>query len=435
MAKYHIGKLGVPEVCRAKSDKNCPYRGTGHYDTQAEAADVSQRMLEEEYGFTTDDEYNVEPSESRTLESITYFQATYTDNSISGADKTPFQQLMESVQRGSKRKRSGLEYETFGGYAYAQELGLENTIVNNEGKQELYSNLPQDEANLKMDKALADSQKKIIDNLSKKGITVQDKENLIKVLHFSDDGETCVAQMGGSDVLDLAIISKDNVEIIEFKRCNKGGAQLSSRSMSVDKDGRPHGNLEGVSPHIQKQVQRIGFKETFGTNVPVNLTNREALAHVVDSYKEKGADKLSYLNKRHEVVEVDLTSDTPSVVKRLEENNLKATIRLRSNLKSTVPTKADKERWKNKRGDYFKSGEFPEKSFKVGDINPKYIKAQGETVAKKATIGELVLPYTPLELKQLPKDKEIKVSELKVRGLDLIGEIKEISPSKSKNAS
>lgn len=431
MAKYHIGKLGVPEVCRAKSDANCPYKGTGHYDTQAQAAEVSQRMLEEEYGFTTDDEYNVIPSDSRVLDSITYFQATYNDNSLTGGELTPFQHLMKEVQGETRRKRSGLEYETFGGYAYAQEMGLQNTIINDNGQLKIYSDVSTNVSN----ESFNNAQMKILKNLESKGIEVQDKANLIKVLHFSDDGNTCVAQMGGSDVLDLAIIENDKVEIVEFKRCNKGGAQLSSRSMSVDKNGKPYGNLAGIAPNVQRQVQRIGFKETFGTNVPVNLTNREALAHVVDSYKEKGADRLSYLNKRHEVVEVDLKGDTPSIVKRLEENNLKATIRLRSNLKAAVPTKEDKERWVTKRGDYFKSGEFPKDSFTIDEINPKYIKAQGETVSTKATVGELVLPYTPGQLKKLPKDTRIKVSELKVRGLDLIGEIKEITPASKKKAS
>lgn len=425
---------GIPQACKAKSEAQCPYKGTGHYDTQAQAADISQKMFEEEYGIVSNDEYSVAPSYARTLGSITYFQATFNDNSISGSQETPFQSLMSKVQGESRRKRNGLEYETFGGYAYAQEMGLENTMVSNGPNSHLFSNLPQDMANERMNEAINNARDKIIENLKKKGIEVQDKDNLIKVIHFSDDGKTCVAQMGGSDVLDLAVIKDDQVDIVEFKRCNKGGAQLSSRSMSVDKDGRPYGNMDGVSPEVQRQVQRIGFKSTFGTNVPVNLTNKEALSHVVDTYKSKGADKLTYLNKKHEVVEVDLRADTPAIVNRLEENNLKATIRLRSNLTTAVPTDEDKARWATKRGDYFKSGEFPSESFTVGDINPKYIKTRGETVARKATVGELVLPYTPYELSKLPKDTVIPVNKLKVRGLDLIGEIKEVAPAKARKS-
>lgn len=436
--RYHIGKNGVPEVCRAGKQK-CPYDSGGHYETQAEAAEVSQRRLEEEYGIIRED--SVEAAETRTLGGLTYAQATYTDNSASGAQETGFQMILNPMTEGlSARSRAGLSYEAFGAYQYANDLGLENVVITapdkfskvgkkgKEGEDTFYSNLDADSANAAYN-TYYDRTKKIMDEkLRMQGI--DPRSNVVRAVYFSDDGETAVVHMGGPDVLDIAVIKNGEAEFIEFKKVSGQGAQLSNTTLSVSETGQPRGNMSHLDKHVAEQVRRVGFKETFGTNVPVNLTNREALAHVVDSYKKKGADKFTYLNKKNEVVEVDLTGSTESAVKAMEERNLKATVRLRSNLTYNVPTELDKERWQTKRGDIFKSGTFPsEDTFKVGDLKASQ-RSQLESCSKRATIGEVVFPFTPAEFRKLSPDTEIKVSDLRVRGLNLIGDIKEKSDSK-----
>ena len=329
-------------------------------------------------------------------------------------------------------ERKGLSYESFGAYAYAEEMKLdESAVIKADGTLSLYTSEKDDLADSRFKAAYDNALTKITNNLKSKGIEVNDPSKIIKAIHYSKDGSKVVAQMGGSDVLDIAVIDGDKVDIIEFKKMSATGAQTSSQALRVDENGNPLGDLSKIAPEIQEKVKDVGFSWTIGTNYPVNITKRQSLEYIVDTYKDKGASKLSYLTKNGSVVEIDLSDSTESVVKSLENNNIEATLRMRSNMAYNVPSKKDKERWRNKRREYFKSNEFPTGTFKLSDIKKKY--ANFESCGGKATIGELVLPYSKSQLAKLPPDTEINIKDLKVRGLTLIGSIKEIPSSRILN--
>lgn len=428
--KWHINKEGIPKPCTATKRK-CPLGDVEHFETQAEAAAASERALLEKYGVSYDDNYSSSIADDKVLQSKTFLQQTYVDKYDMSRQDTELQAILRDL-RGSKSSNiAGEQYESFGALAYAEDMNLENTIVIGAEGARIYSNM--ENAESESNKALNNAYSMIQQKMADQGLAQFSQTNYIRTLHYSDDGETAVAHMGGSSegMLDLAVIRGSEVEIVEFKRASNGGAQIMSTSIKVDENGKPNLKGSGIEGKVAEQIKRHGFKSTFGTNVNVNITHRESLEYMVDSYKQKGATKFSYLNKKGNVVEVDLKGDTPSVVRRLEENNIQATVKLRSNMTSGVPSKADKARWQEKRGDCFKSGKVPtEGTFTLKDVNPKYLNYEGESVNGYATVGEIVLPIKRADLRKFDKDTPIEVKKLKVRNLTVIGEVKEVTPKK-----
>lgn len=420
---YHISKKGLPEKCTA-TKRACPLGGPGeHFNTMAEAYAVANERFEARFGIEGEEK---ELANSAKIGETTYIQATYFDPADSSTHDKDLPKIVEALSP-NKKLRAGMQYETYGAMSYAEEIGAtDNVLVTPEnGSPLLLSNSTDSFAIDRGYDLRAQVTQQLTDKFRAEGKDIKDPEKLVKAIHYNDAGDKVVVQMGGSNVLDLAVIDGNDVSVVEFKKCSGQGSQLPSISLRADKDGKPVGEMPGVNEKIQTQVKKIGFKDTFGYNHPVNITNKEALEYVVDSYKDKGADKLSYINKKNEVIQVDLHGDTGSIVNRLEENNIRATLRLRSNMTSNNPTDQDKERWASKRGHYFKSGEFPKETFTKRDL--ANIDYNSPPCSGKATHGELVLPMTKAEFKKLPPDAEIKLSKLKVRGLDLIGDMKEVS--------
>lgn len=434
--KWHIGPNGIPAICTA-TKRACPYgSASGHFDTQAEAAAESDRMLMAKYGISYDGDYSETIAESKTLKSLTWVQATYKDDSSGVA---PIDGILSTLRGRRATNNAGDKYEAYGALAYAQDLGLSNSYVMGDDGDAIYSELSQAEADEAADNAVKNAYAKINSHLASKGIDNKNGDSYIRTVHFSDDGETIVAHMGGNSegVLDIAVIKGNNVDIVEFKRAQGGGAQISSSTLTVDKDGSPVVSDSGVNDRLKRQISRHGFSSTFGTNLPVNITQRESLEYMVDSYKAKGATKFSYLNRKNEVVEVDISGTTAEAVRRLEENNIKATVKLRSNMLSSKPTDVDKERWRTKRNEYFKSNETPKpgETFTLNDVKGKYKRNITESVGGYATIGEMVLPIKAKDIRNYGDDTPISFDKLKVRTLTLIGEVKEVAPSKLKQAS
>lgn len=414
LERWHIGADGIPKRCTA-TKRPCPLgSNTEHFDTQAEAALVSERRLFERYGVNYDENYSAEVAELRKLQSHNFLQANQSDHH--------FLHILNHMQSG--RKSSGENYEAYGALAYAQDLGADNIVVFNSNGQPSY--ISNNELEF-MDRESSKNLERAYEAINAQVGREKGKDNYIRSLHFSDDGESMVAHLGeGNGMLDIAVIKDDKVDIVEFKRLFSGGAQISSTSLKVDKNGKPIVNDPTVPSYISEKVKKIGFKETFGTNKLVNLTNRESTEYLIDSYKAHGATKFAYLNRRKEVVEVDLTKDTPSIVRALEEDKVQVRVRLRSNMVSNKPTKDDWERLKTKRTNYFKSGEFPKgDTFTINDLDKSQIRSDGETVNGYVTIGEIVLPIKKSKFKDFSHDEPISLSSIKVRGLTLIGEVKQ----------
>lgn len=420
--KWHIGANGVPSLCKAEK-RPCPYGATGHFETQAEAAQLSQQLLEKQFG-VHEDKYgdNVDEVEHRKLKSMTYKQATYSEN---GQQVDTMVNLILDDFNMSKRNRAGIAAETFGACAYAEDMGLTNTCVF-ANKVKVYSNLDDKTSIDKAEYAREKAINLIKTKLESQKITLKNENELINVLHYSDDGETAVVQMGGSNVLDIAVIQNNSVEFVEYKTIDKTGSQLSAKTMQVDENGKAMG-IDCLPENVKKSIEKIGFKNTFGTNVALNLTHRESLEFFVNSYKEKGADKLAYHKSDGKVSEIDFSQDTESIVRKLENDNIVATLRLRSNQTDSVPTDVDKKRWKEKRNHYFKNGKIPkdDDTFTLNDLNPEYFKYDNPSVKRNFAVGEMVLPIKKSEIKTFDRNKPIKMSSIKVRALQLIGDIKE----------
>ena len=424
--KYHIGENGVPGICKAVKDR-CPYTKTGHFDTQADAVAESNILMAKKFGFFVDD-YSEEEAPSRILDSINYVQALSTENG-----KTLFQDMSSIIGHGEKAiAKRGLTQESFAAYAYAEDLNLDDSFVmsTKSGLSQIYSNDDDSIAKERLEnvhaKALATITKKLVEH----GHSIKDQDSLIKALHYSKDGENIVAQMGGSNTLDVAIIKGNDIEIVEVKEIQGAGAQIPSKVFSVDKDGRPVGDFSGIDPEIAEVVKRTPASWAVGTNLPINVTKRQSLEYFVDHYKSAGASKLALLNSRNEIVEFNITGDTPSVVKSLENNHVEAQLQIRTNQNYGRANKVDRARWKEKRGEFFKDNKFPDESFKLSDIKKKY--RSYESCGGKATLGEMVLPYSKKQLATLPPDTEIKLKDLQVRKYMLTGSIKEVPDSRKK---
>lgn len=424
--KYHIGANGVPGICKASKDR-CPYTKTGHFDTQAEAVEQSNAILAKKYGYFVDD-YSDTEAPSRVLNSINYVQALSTENG-----QTLFQNMSSIIGHGEAAiAKRGLVQESFAAYAYAEDLGLEDSFVTSvkSGKSQIYSNDDNEVASKRLDEVHQKALAMITSELRSHGHTIKDEEVLIKALHYSKDGERIVAQMGGSNTLDIAIINGDKMELIEVKEVKLSGAQIPSRGFSVDEEGRPVGDFSGIDSDIAAIVKKTPASWAVGTNYPINVTKRQSLEYFVDHYKSAGATKLALLNSKNEVIEFDISGDTPSVVTSLENNHIEAQLQIRTNQNYARANKTDRSRWKTKRGSFFKSGEFPDETFTLSDIKKKY--QTYESCGGRATIGELVLPYTKKEIATLSPDTVIHVKDLQVRKYMLTGSIKEVPDSRKK---
>lgn len=420
MAKYHIGEGGIPKLCKAKRGR-CPYASTDHFDTFAEAAKVSQNRLEQEYGLFQ------EPTEVSTMKTLDEAE-TFTESNFDDRDgENPYHYIHDTMTGKIHGKgNTGLDYEIYGSVSYAKSLGLNNTVIIDHN-----GNLVSDDNDDPKTKQQAQEVMERATNLIEKRVTedgavIRDREKLVRVVHYSDDGKTMFAQMGASNVLDYAKVEGDSVEIIEFKNFKSSGSQAASKRMNANADGSFEA-VDGLPDNVQSQLAKLNMKDSIGTNPNLNLTNKEALEYLIDSYKSKGADKLAFLGTNDKVNEIDLRDSTEAIANRMEQENIKGIVRVRTNSRTKKPTDADIERWKTKRAkEYFVSGEFPEGSFKIKDVKPEVLeKYNDDSVGTRARIGEIYIPYTRKELKKLDPETEIQVSDLKASAIELIGEIRQ----------
>lgn len=451
--KYHIGRNNLPAPCNANY-RDCPYQSDNHYNTFAEAASACMRKTLEDIFGEEADKYDEELVDGFTeINKVGYSKMVKSNKQWGIVSLTKPGEDVEvtnefnhenkavtisEILKGSKRgNRNGEKQEVFAGLQYAKKHNAPNTLVMEEDGTITHLSNVSDEDGLS---TYSDVRGRLEERMRADGLTVKDKGKIINVMHFTDDGETAVVQMGGSNALDLAVVTKDNIEIIEVKTFSYGGSQINGRVTNINSDGSINVNLDDVPDYVKDEVRKMKVDQTFGTNPYVNLSNRQSLEYVVESYKKKGANKLSFIGRDGHLHDVDL-SDSNKAINTLKRNNVEASVRLRSNMKSGVPTKVDRERWKTLGGKYFKDGSMPTDTFTLNDLKDEYRRFDSKRSADdgedgdskaKARAGEFVLPFTKKQALKMKGDEPINVSDLKVVKVDIIGEIKEVDPNHKK---
>lgn len=436
--KYHIGKDGIPSKCTA-SKKGCPYGvNAPHFETFQEAAAFSDKKLESEYGLFNDDKENYE-SQARELSSSISDVFGGENENTAYLNDSPVKDVMNRMYNGNITKggrgEPGLRTEIGVAIAYAQELNCQNQLIYTKDRELLMGyreDYPYDQ-NAMTNHILDTTHTAIEEKLTSLGSKMP-KNGLVHDVYFSDDGNTIIAHMGGSGVLDLAIIKNGKAEFIEIKTINKGnGAQTDSSVMGVNEDGKFTSGFEQTTEKTKIALGKMNIKETIGTNIPLNLSHEDSAENLITSYKHKGADKFVFRTKQNKLLEVNLNAPTEDIMKTLEDNNIQCTMKVRSNQQAHKPNKEDLKRLRKKRGEYFKSGKWPEDGkFKVSDLKQEYrnIK-ENPTCEGYATIGEIVLPIRKSDSKNITDDTVFSEDNIRVRSAQLIGEITDITNSQN----
>lgn len=431
MARYHINAKGEPAICRAVKG-HCRYGAADHFETEAEAWKVADERHLQEY-LVGDN--NLLPDTSMvnetTLKSNSLLQEKYHDKSDWNHKLHRTELVKKHIISNGYGDRAGIEGEVYAGVAYAQSMDLNNTIVvNSNGKS---SEMIVDSGRMN-DNQINNAYKRnvdaIINKLNSNNVKLTNISP-VRAIHFSDDGNTAVVQMGAPNVPDIAIVKNGNVEFVEVKDLHKStGSQIDSITSEVGENNVAALDTSKMPPKVRENLKIAGFNKTIGTNYTLNqLTYNDGLQYFIKTQKDKGVSHFAYIGRDNQLHDVSLDAKTNEIASKLEQDNIRATLIMRSNeiINNTSPETL--KRWKTTRAkDYFKSGIWPkENKVKLRDF--RFKKGQISIMKNHLCIGEMVLPVKmnkTNDLTSLDFDKEIDMNSIRSRQLTLTGNLKQV---------
>lgn len=404
MSKFHINRKGVPAPCRA-TKSNCPFGGAEvHFDTVAEAEVAATERMTKEYGIFT--EFNKERKK------LTTYQR---------------KDIAKIIDMESSSRTRGLTHECFATVSLAEEMGLEKIAVVTEDGSVV--NISMD----KMQKVESDNSHPIAkatdilsEHYEEKGVVIKNKDSLIRVVYYSEDpNKGILVQTGSPNVLDAAIIKNGKVEeLIEIKELGNG-AQLSSKTLAVDKDGYvKESALKGQSKYIKEILSDFNVKDAEGSNTLLDFggkikNQKIPLFQFIRQYRQKGATSLLYVADKGNVVNmISLNGSGDDVAKELVKNKIEAELNMRANQSTRKLTEDDHSRLVNDK-ELFREDVSQKESFTLSSVNPKKItKSRG-----KVKIGNFLITSIDYKDYKLNMDKEIPFSKVEAFNLLFTGKI------------
>lgn len=391
--KYHVSSNGDVNRCTAKGD--CPLSnedGTPYeHFTNINAANAhAENIFQNQYGVITNRHGNIEAVRSY----------THTMNNS--------ESVASQVYAESDVEARGFNYECYAASEYAASMGLETAIVINDD-------------GIKVINGELDNPEEIVKDINERLINYHDGEgnpNPSRIIYTSADSDNFVVQMGSPNMLDAAIITKDNIDIAEIKKGHEEGAQLKQEQLELNEEGFVQGRSDW--PEIQRAISKVNIEDTMGKNVTLDVDNIVALEHFIKRYQDAGATKFIYTNAEEKATFVDLTGDEMLIALDLNSQGIKVDLVLRSNLTERKLSDDDVKRIKNTNSKFFKSGVTPTSDFRWGDIDTTKVTSRKD----KVQIGELTLPIDYDDRVKMKDDDIIKFDDLKISPVVLTGVIK-----------
>lgn len=426
MAKYHIGKNGRPEVCRA-NHKPCPLGGK-HFESMAEAGVYADYLLTSQFINVPEKESN--DVEVRTLDGFTLKQETYHDKSSTEYHATMFENMMNVMKQagygGSKKERRGLQSETFMSFEYARDMKLDNAMaISKHG--EIYKLDGNNSLSPQEMKLYSSTEKAITDKIKQYRPDVKPK-NLIKSIYYSSDGTKAVVQMGAPNMPDIAIVENGKTRLLEAKDLSSQGSQIDSVTSEVGENGLPTLDTSKMSEPVKQNAKMAGFGKTIGTNyVFNNVTYHDALNHFITNQQEQGVSALTYIGRDEKVHEIDITRNPDEVSDKMTEHGIHATLIMRSNEISNKPSANTVDRWKRTRAKKY----FTNKTYPTNDVVPLSDfnlsdKSQLSIMKGHLCVGEMELPIDMKDVKDLrnvDKSTPINMKAIKARQMTFTGHL------------
>lgn len=405
---YHIDINGKPARCRAKS-RACP-KGP-HFNSSEEA----QSYLDETLSNSA--------QKSTTISTNDYNLVYKNKNSFANR-----------IYNVSQSTRSGWKAEIFMSESYARKDGLKYALVlNKKGTYNLITpngnKLPegmtkQDMASI-IKKANQATKEAYGDKIyvGKKELLEHKKkleDNPVKIIYFDDSKDKLFIQNGGPETLDALKVTEDSLRILELKKTTQSGSQMKSRTVSLGRTGDFDVYDDYLTDEVMEQVNNLNIYDYDKDRVDLKLTNTQALRQFVRDYKSEGADEFVFMNALNRPVAVDLTGNEEEIVRELENQNLVATIKVRTNLRHRPMDKSSKERLLENKNNLY-TGNFDENgNIRLDQINKSYMKETSGFMR----FGEFKTKLKMEDIRALPKDTLINIKDLRYFSPVLGGDIK-----------
>lgn len=388
MAKFHIDKDGLPKVCRAKT-KPCPLGGDeSHFDTIEKAQQYIDELHSKKYGM-----FGEKVDDTKNFKEMM-------------ADKNS---LASRVLEQSSVQNIGFDFECYAASVHAEKLGLDKVIINNG------DSVKSDFDGQVQDEILSQVTDKLKSYYDEHGASIKDTTGLCRVIYTNDDQDKFVVQTGSPNVLDAAIITSDNIDIVEIKKGHGGGAQFGQLTFPVNEDGKIAG-YDTLPSEIRSTLENYNVEMSMGTNYKLPVSSDSALEYFIDEYRSKGATSAIFTDSNEKAIYIDLNKPNDKVIEDMKVHNISAFLNVRANKNTKKLDKSAEARFNKKMTHLLKDGvKFNGSNFKISDVKEEHLKSWGRYVR----IDEFCLPINSPD-----DDRTINLEEVKFFPPMLAGTIK-----------